>query len=402
MKRAYFWDYPGSKAYFTEADASSQHYYGITFDELDLKLKLWLLLADHVILSTGHMLESPVTFRWLTTSPDVGLLADDLALLPSLREDRASFEEYVLEAPEWEDKPALLSSQEAVLLERAKKLQDIFKARIAWSPGGESTWFRDSLVQDLTRRDSPLRRRLVGVPKGTISQMAGEMANSQFLTRQELKTIAEKHCPQRQTLLCRYGDLFYYFSGAAFKDADPILHSRAATLCREEVSYEIAVSERWQPDTELWRDILDTWQVSARAIKRLNLGDIASIRRDSIGVKVRKTWKRLTDEARQSGSNLDSIEAFNKSKDELLNLLSREMARQQERHAALRKARGWLEVIGWVTSGFGTLAGLLYPPSLIVTALGIVGLLAGKPILDKVEKRTPGAELIILSARVRA
>ena len=77
--------YPGSKVYFTEADLSSQALYSIKPDELSVKLKLWLLLADHVILSTGHMIPSDMTYSWLHDNSDiVAELSSEKAILPSL------------------------------------------------------------------------------------------------------------------------------------------------------------------------------------------------------------------------------------------------------------------------------------------------------------------------------
>lgn len=401
MKRGYARDYPGSKLYFTEADASSQCYYSINFDHFDVKLKLWLLLCDHVILSSGHMLESPVTFRWLTSSPDVGQLAEDLVLLPSLREDRDSFEAFVLESPESEGKPSLLRSQRDCLLQRAKELDDIFKASITWSPSAESNWFRDSFVRDLTTENSPLRKRLVGIRTSAITSLADEMASCEFLTREKLQHLIATHCPQRQTILSKYGDLYYYISGALFKDSAPLLHPQAAILCREKVSYEMSFGRQWQQVEEYWRTFLDLWQVSSLAISRLTLKDIICIRKDSIGLRVRKTWTKLTDEARQAASSLDTLEAFQKSRDELLNSLRREMSRQQERRALIKKARSRIEVASWVTTGIGTLAGFFALPSFALAALGIVGLLVNKPLMDAVEKRIPSTELVLLSSRIR-
>lgn len=400
LKKGYSEDYRGSKLYFTEADASSQILYGISLPELDIKLKLWLLLNDYIILSTGHMIESNTTFTWLTNTPGVTQLASELAILPSLRDDRDSFEEFILESPAEEDKPSLLRDNRKLLLQRAKYLDSIFEKCITWSSVDESEWFRDDFIKDLKTATSPLRRRLVGISSSSITGLAEEMANCNFLTRDKLQDMVARHCPQRQTVLLKYRDLYYYMSGAITKDADPVLHPQAAMLCREKVSYEMRLDKEGQHVDDYWRHLLNLWNISIPAISRLTIRDILDIRKDAIGRRVRKTWKKLTDEARSSVSNIDTIEGFNNSRNELLYILGREMASQRDRHALFKKTRHRIEIVSWVTSGVGVLATCFAPPSLSLTALGAATLLVNKPIIDAIEKRTPSTEFILLSSKI--
>ena len=96
MEKKYANSFPGAKIYFTEADPSTQTIYGLMPNEFEIKIKLWLLLADHIIFSTKHMLFSSITFDWLSQNMAVvSELARDKAILPSLREDRKDQTGYV-------------------------------------------------------------------------------------------------------------------------------------------------------------------------------------------------------------------------------------------------------------------------------------------------------------------
>ena len=59
----------GFKVYFTEADSLGQRLYGISKEELTLKLKLWLLLSDHIMLAGSHIFESELTAEILKENP---------------------------------------------------------------------------------------------------------------------------------------------------------------------------------------------------------------------------------------------------------------------------------------------------------------------------------------------
>ena len=121
--------------------------------------------------------------------------------------------------------------------------------------------------------------------------LAKSISSHKFLNRETLGHLIQIHCPKRQKLLLKYGDIYYYLSGSLFKDAFPILHPEAATLCREEVSHVVHsnLPDRTQC-RDIWHDVIDAWGVTYSAIHRLPLAEIVNIRRDSIGKRVRKTW----------------------------------------------------------------------------------------------------------------
>ncbi len=404
MEKGYAEDFPGTKVYFTEADHSTQNLYWISSDDFNIKIKLWLLLADHVILSVGHMLHSSITYNWLIQNAEVIIeLADENAILPSLREDREGFRELVVKDTKEQDQLTFLKNQKDMLIKRAETLSDIFQTAISWSPIGESHWYRDALVKDLTDKNSPLRKRMVGISKVDIEHLVKSVASCEFLDRETLRHLIRRHCPERERLLLKYGDIFYYLSGALFKDAFPVFHPEAALLCREKISHATSsIRPEVYKNGNIWHNIIDAWGVTCTALQRLPLSEIVNIRGDPLGIRIRQTWHTLLEQARNSQIKEQSILAFQQAKDELVTLFKREVDSQRKQYIRTQKTRGMLEVGSWTTGALSAIVGLVGTLNPIVAiAAGVLGFLAGKPILDQVEKKLPKTELVILATKIQ-
>ncbi len=402
MRKQQFDSFPGSRVYFTEGDASSQELYKIRPRDLDVKLKFWLLCADHLIISTGHMLESTSTFNWLDRSPAVAELAAEHAILPSLRNDRRNIQGYVTEAPEEEDKASMLISRRPLLLERAIRLDGIFDTAITWSPQKESSWFRDSIHSNLTDIRSPLRRRLTGTSKESVIDLAAEIADCDFLTREKLLILAQAYCPRRVCTMKRFGDLHYYMSGALHKGALPILHDDATLLCREEISNESVRIESGYVPADFWHEISSAWEITPDLLHTTPLDLIASLRKDSVGRRVRTKWKELIDQATTGRSWVEPLAEFNSCKSELAKLLRGEMSRQRRRLDSWNKTRNCIEGINWITSGGAMVAGYLLGSETVGTASGILSFMLGKGIIDHVGSRLPRTELALMATKLKS
>jgi len=406
MKKYYFPELPGTKVYFTEADPSSQRFYIISYGEFDLKIKLWLLFSDYVIISAGHMIRSPITFKWLKSNENImDDLLRDKVILPSIREDITDIKEFVLRSFEEKESAMLDKTQKRVLLERGKILSDMFDFAITWSPMGESNLFKEILANDLIERNSPLRKRLVGVPNSAIKELYKNIMGCESFDRYKFTELVRKYCPQRERILCRYRDLFYYLSGAIFKDAFPIFHPEATALCMEKVSHSSRTVGLIDSKHDVWHEILDTWGITLQTFSAITLRDILDIRKSELGKQVRQKWGKILEEARLSSLKEDSLYGFISKKEELLKILKNEIDRQKKRHQFFSKIRGNLEVLSWATGGLATFLGFCLTSDIVVSSLigwgaGILGFLAGKPILDTVEKKIPGTELVLLSTKI--
>lgn len=260
---------PDTKIYFTEADPSSQSYYEIGFSLLDVKIKFWLLLFEHVIISTNHMLFSDLTYKWLTEDVDLlNELVNDNAIIPSLREGLTNINDYLNKKDISQcDAPEKVITSKHVLLERASILNDIFPNAITWSPISESTLFREGIVNDLLRSDSPLRKRMKGISLKNIEKTANEISKFEYLNREGLAKILRTCLPQRERLLLKYSDILYYLSGAIHKNAFPALHGKAMDLCADKIKYDIRSSySDYKGRNDIWKEIIDIWGITKHAL----------------------------------------------------------------------------------------------------------------------------------------
>jgi hypothetical protein len=404
LRKRYAPAFSGTKAYYTEADPSVQELYGIVGEEFDAKAKLWLLLFDHVILSAGHMLGSPVTFAWLEANlADVALLAESDAMLPSLRDDRDDLRDYASRRDrEWEE-PWAERLPASAFVERARVLDDVFGAAITWSAASESSFFRDSMVADLGRPWSPLRRRLVGLSNRRIEALCDSLRDTELLTRRAFVSLAKTTCPRHHRVLRRYADVFYHCSGALEKEAMPLLHHEEGLLCCESVSDEVSQVLGVEP-AELWQMILASWGLTASALSDLPMSELVQMRNDHLGKRVRKTFARVLDNARASRGVEDVMDKHLAACRALNEEFKREHGRQGKSYARRKRWRGAIDVTVWVTSGLATVAGLLTRgplTSMLGTVTGLLGLVTGRLVLDHFEERLPGTELVLLAARLQ-
>ena len=286
MKKLPCTSYPGSKLYFTEADLSSQQAYRIGWYELSVSLKLWLLMADRVILSTGHMLRSPLTFQWLEHEKTaIAELSEKQVIMPSLSDHYSCCEDFAKD--QVADLPAVPEAKEFRLcaLDRGRFLDDLFPTAITWSSTGESWWFREMMRSHLSDPFSPLRTRLVGVSNRSLEALAESIACCSDFRRGTLRALVQQHCPRRAKAILRYGDCFYYLSGAHTKDAWPLLHSDAAVLLQDQVAYSAKIAQVTAEPDRLWHAIMDEWSLPPSVLASLPLKEVAGLREDSIGKK---------------------------------------------------------------------------------------------------------------------
>jgi len=402
MLKKRYQDYFGTKIYFTEADPSCQIAYSVSSSDFSVKLKLWLLLADHVILSTGHMLRSDITYRWLSENlKDVATLSADSAIVSSLSDKYTSFNDFVLDqVPDHSCDAGPMASHNPS--ERARLLSDIFRESITWSPTEESNMFSQMMSRHLRDSNSPLRKRMIGVRNATIRDVALAIEDTPDFNRSKLIEISRSLCPERQLVLIKYGNYFYYLSGALHKDAFPVMHNKAADLCREAVSYTAGDRQAVDSD-DIWETITDNWGLSRRLLVNLSLKDIHEIREDRLGKRLRKTWGTLLKSAHEGVSYSDHVSHLVEAQISLKQLFKNELSKQERKHQRWQDINDVVQTGAWVTGGLGTLLGIFTSPiiSAISFATGVIGFLSGPPIVGAIEKRQKGTELVILSDRVR-
>jgi len=81
-------------------------------------------------------------------------------------------------------------------------------------------------------------------------------------------------------------------------------------------------------------------------------------------------------------------------------MFKKEVDVQRKRKERMYAGRFWLEIGSWSTSGLGTF--FLTGEPISSLAVGVLGMLAGRPILDSIEKKLPRIELILLADSIRS
>jgi hypothetical protein len=397
--------FPGCKVYFTEADPAAQIAYSVGPGELTLKLKLWLLLTDHVILSAGHMLRSDVTFGWLHShAEDIAALAADEAIVPSLSDAYRSLRDFAVDQGSIGPDSARTSDTKPGILDRAGLLDGLFPTAVGWAPAEEGRQFASMMCQHLRDPLSPLRNRMRGVPKDSIRRLADAVENSAGFNRGKLLELARATCPRRQNLVCRYGDCFYYLSGALHKNAFPLFHAREAELCRDAVAYASTAGSE-PVSAPFWEDVLGRWGLTTDILERLSLREIREIRRSSVGVRVRQTWGKVVASAHERGRDKGTRTSAEAMERLVSAAFKEEIDAQRRRFAQWSGVRKSVEIGAWVSGGIGTLLGLATMNPVLAGvsfATGVLGMLSGPPIVDGVERRRPGSELVILANQIRS
>lgn len=400
MKKLRHESFSGSNIYFTEADASSQAFYGTTWDEFSASLKLWLLIADRVFLSTGHMLRSSMTFGWLEQErTGVEELAEKNVLVPSLSDQYTSCrdfaEDQVSDSALWR---GAARGFRLSAVDRGRFLDDLFPTAITWSSAGESNWFKRIMHSHLCDKSSPLRSRLFAVPHRSFAALADAIAACEDFRRGTLRALVQRHCPRYTRFILRYADCYYYLSGASTKDAMPLMHSDAASLCRDQVGYAVERNASVRTN-EVWRTVMDDLSVSSQSLVRMPLTDVVELRESEIGQRARVTFGRLMNSAKTQVPQAEDTHAVHSVMEHFFRVLNAELARQRRRHRMWGLGGSVLAVTGWATSTIGTILGAIEPTTGL--ALGLLGTVVGAPIKDTVERRVGDTELILLANEMR-
>ena len=369
-------------------------------DELDVKLKLWLLLADHVIISSGHMIRSGMTYSWMQQNADVvAQLAKENAIIPSLSDKYDSLLHFAYD----QAIPKAQSRDEHVLAQeyegRAKCLDELFPSAITWSSEGESQFFQEMIGNEVKDRRSAIGKRLVGVPNGNLMDLSSAILDSHGFDRGVLLSLAMRYAPRRAKTIIKYGDCCYYMSGAYHKDAFPILHANSVGLCRSKIECDLRRSEAKSDKADFWREIEQIWGLTACQLYHLPVKQLMHLRRSNIGTRARKTWRKLMNKARQNKEEITEINGFQDSWIQLLDFFAKEVDVQRKWRERMYKGRYVFEVSSWITSGVATF--LLTGNPAASVGVGIAALIGGRPILDRLDRRIPKTELVLLADCIR-
>lgn len=368
-----FREYEGSKVYFTEGDYAAQSHYEIDKSQIDVKMKLWLLLADHILIGRSHMLNSETTYNWIIENGEtISELNTSESVVCGTWGSSLPFDEYVEEMRA----RALLDREEGRKVEqRATELAQVFTEFVLYEPKTESHLFRDSLVRDLMDDQSPIRRRLPESATHNIMTLAQEISDRDYLRRHDLWNLIDKYLKREGAMLKKYGDIYYYLAGAQYHGGSiPILHPDAAALCRADPTI---TRDKYERAGDLWDEIVDSWGISYANLRRIPMHEIVNMRNDRLGKGLRRKWKRLLDsQADAEPYDLSVLEFEREKATIILNLFTEKM---KEERSKLGTVENWSKAVGAVGVATGVTSFVAHAgvPGIALTSFGVGCSIAG-------------------------
>jgi len=382
----------GSKIYFTEADGLGQQLYGIRREDLILKLKLWLLLSDHIMLAGSHIFESESTAHILREHP---LLLESGIFVPDLRNECRDFTEYVKLKQEERD-PGFLQKDTYKLIELAEFLNEHSNKVVPWKASPVSEAWRDSLVKDLLDKESVLRRRLIGVSIDSLQRLIWELGNTSFLTRKLIAYLAEKYLGRKRVVLIKHANFLYYLWGAAHLESEPVLHPEAFEWGRDKL---ITSTRRLVRTDELplFRTTLREFGVSDLVLERLPISVIVELRKEETAIRFRNKWHRAIEEAKRSGRIEDDSTEVQNAEAKLFEMIMEAIGEEKKRRRWFREGKKWLSIGSFVTS---VITSFVTNPVLGFAAL-LLELSAIDPLLGALECKLGGTEISLLCTRLQ-
>lgn len=389
MKR--FKEYKGSKVYFTEGDYAAQSHYEIDKSQIDAKMKLWLLLADHILIGRSHMLNSATTYDWIIENGNViSELNASESVVCGTWGSSLPFDEYVEEMRA----RALLDRAEGREVEqRATELAQVFTEFVLYEPRTESHLFRDNLVRDLLDDQSPVRKRLPETATHSIMTVAQEISDREYLRRHDLWNLIDKYMNRDAALMKEYGDIYYYLAGAQYHGGSiPILHPDAAALCRADPTI---TGDKYERAGDLWDEIIDSWGISYSNLRRIPLREIVDMRNDRLGKGLRRKWKRLLDSQDDAGPSDASVLEFEQQKAAIiLNLFTEKM---REERSKLGTVENWSKAVGalGIATGVTSFVAHAGVPGIALTSFGLGCSIAGVLKYESFGARFARAEKVI-------
>ena len=281
MKKINIEEVRGLKVYFTEADNLGQRLYMVRKSDLTVKLKLWLLLSDHIMLAGSHIFESALTSGILKENP---LLLETGVIIPDLRDECQDFSDFVRLKQEEGDLGFQKNSQK--LMEMADFLNGHTRQAVLWTTHSVQESFRDTLVKDLLDKDSILRYQLVGVNIDSLQRLVCELNKVVLFSRKAISDLAEMYLGQKKAVLIKYANILYYLEGAAHLKSEPVLHYEPFTWGSEKILTAAKTLVRTD-ELPLFQTVLDKFSISDRVLSKLTIPAILELRKEEIAKRFR-------------------------------------------------------------------------------------------------------------------
>jgi len=381
----------GFKVYFTEADDLGQSLYAIHKSDLTLKLKLWLLLSDHIMLAGSHIFESDLTADILKENP---LLLETGVIVPDMRDECGDFLDFVRLKQEEGDPGFQKDSRK--LMEMAEFLNNHTRQTVLWTAQSVRGAFRDTLVKDLLDKDSVLRRKLIGVDIDSFQKLTWELGNTASLSRKLISDLAKRYLGRKEAILIKYANILYYLWGAAHLESEPALHYEPFTWGRDKIITSTKALVRTD-ELPLFQTTLDEFGISNEVLSKLTIPVILELRKEEIAKRFRAKWHRLIEQARISGKISDDLVELQNLEGKIMEVIREAVGEEKRKRKRLQEGKKWLSIGSFITS---VITSFVNNPAIGLATL-LIELSAIDPFLSALERKFGGTEISLLSTRLQ-
>jgi hypothetical protein len=381
----------GTKVYLTEADSLSQQFYGIGKDELVLKISLWLLLSDHIMLAGSHIFKSESIGNILKEHPS---LLQSGVVVPALREGCQDFFDYVRLKREEGDPH--FRGDPYKLEELADFLSQHSRQAVLWTAEPVSEAFRDNLVRDLLDDRSVLRRKLIGVDTSSLREFVQKLGSTSFLTREIVADLATEYLGRKRGVLLKYASILYYLWGAACLESEPVLHAKAFEWGKQKL---LASSKDLVRTNEvpLFRGALGEFGISSQVLEKLTIPMILDLRKEETSMLFRDKWHRIVEQAKGGGNISSDVAEYENFREKVMEMLGQAIGSEKKRSRGFGRGRRILSVGSFITS---IITGLVTDPAIGLAAF-LLQLASFDPLLAALERKLGGTEISLFCTELQ-
>jgi hypothetical protein len=244
-------EFTGARAYFTDIDhriiSKTQTEQDYKY-ELERKLKTLLLTKNTVSVGATH-LATEFAYNFFKENP---ILLNEGLIIPALRRDKNDFSE--------------LFSNKDISKERQNELVEFYhdnvKQVVRWDLDKNSSWFKDTLLKDLSNDGSVLRSNL-NIDLKKIKEICANIRLEKNISREKIESFIHKLSQKEKIVFRNYRDLLYSISGAR------IVNCESALPQENYLSYSLA-------DIETRKIILNETQIFKKLFLELAFESIKS------------------------------------------------------------------------------------------------------------------------------
>ena len=206
MKKIESSDFKGPRAYFTNFDyriVSRSSDINLLRKDVERRLKI-LLLTKHTVVCAASHLTSEFAYSLFRDNP---ILLEEELVVPALRRDRRDMTDVF----GGKDVQVISTSQAK---EMTAFYENNVKKVVSWDLFDNSSWFRNNFLQQLSDKNSILRRSLKKTSQKQLGLMEKQVESNPILERETIEEFAKNLKRTDSVRLLNFRELLYHISGS--------------------------------------------------------------------------------------------------------------------------------------------------------------------------------------------